>query len=144
MIQLIYASSATTPFGEAELTDLLKRARVHNASVGVTGLLLFDQGTFLQVLEGPEDAVRTLYDKIALDRRHDKVLLLFDGPIEERVFDEWKMGFVDVAARGLRDLPGFTDFFNPNYYLEAKQPDGSLARKTLERFRDGGFRRSVR
>ncbi len=143
MIQLIYASAATTPLDEAELADLVERARLNNASHGVTGLLLYDQGTFLQLLEGPEGEVRPLYDKITQDPRHDKVVLLFKGEIEERGFDEWRMGFVDIHAQGLRELPGFVESWSPSHYLQSKEPDGALAREAIERFREGGLCRSI-
>ena len=59
MFQLIYASAAVKPFTPQELTVLLAKARKKNSSMDISGMLLYHAGSFLQVLEGPDDAVAT-------------------------------------------------------------------------------------
>lgn len=85
-----------------ELENLLEVSRARNASLGVTGALLFNEGRFLQVLEGGEADVRAIYKSICADRRHTGVTLIFAGPAARRHFRRWSMAFVGMtpAARG--------------------------------------------
>ena len=80
---LAYRSHSLVPTARAdhELANILRVARVNNASRGVTGALLLYDGWFAQVLEGPEAAVRALFDRIAEDKRHNGVELLDQGPL---------------------------------------------------------------
>ncbi|MCA9738410.1 MAG: BLUF domain-containing protein, partial [Gemmatimonadetes bacterium] len=71
---------------------LLEGARATNTRLGVTGLLLFHEGSFIQVLEGPPDVVEALYARIETDPRHGGALVLSRGLVEERSFGEWRMG----------------------------------------------------
>ena len=84
-----------------ELENLLKVSRARNASLSVTGALLFNEGRFLQVLEGGEADVRAVYRSIMRDRRHTDVTLLAAEPCERRRFERWSMAFVGTtpAAR---------------------------------------------
>jgi hypothetical protein len=83
------------------LEDLLQVSRARNASLGVTGALLFNEGRFLQVLEGDETQVRALYNSILRDRRHSDVTLMTAEPGARRRFARWSMAFVGMtpAAR---------------------------------------------
>ena len=99
--QLLYHSRATAQLGEAELPELLERARHYNAEHHITGLLLHSNGYFVQVLEGEETAVRDLFAKIQQDPRHQEVEMVRQGPGPRR-FAEWSMGFGHVAEPKLR------------------------------------------
>ncbi len=138
LIHLIYASAATVPFDRAELDQLLATARRHNAAVGVSGMLLYLDGSFFQVLEGDEAAVERLYDHIAKDRRHAQITKIIREPIAERTFAEWTMGFGDVDARDLRTIDGLNDFFRGGSCLH--QLDNGRARKLLDAFAKGRWR----
>ncbi len=143
VIQMIYVSAATGPFSTAQLEALLQTSRDNNEAVGVSGMLLHDDGTFLQVLEGPEDEVESLYERIGRDTRHTDSVVLWKREIEQRAFGQWRMGFVDGSGGALEKVPGYCPFFRPSYYLETDDPDGSKAFDVLCRFRDGAFRRSA-
>lgn len=111
IFRLVYTSTATTPMPEEELTALLQQARRCNGVLGVTGALVYREDSFLQVLEGPEAAVRALYyDHIQHDTRHKECLVLWEGVTSVREFDDWSMGFYRLAAgelaghRSLDDL----------------------------------------
>jgi len=92
MYQLVYVSSATKPFSSNELRELLAVAEAANAIAGITGALLYSEGNFIQVLEGPEEAVKETYERICGDPRHRGILKLLGRPIEERSFPGWAMG----------------------------------------------------
>lgn len=93
MHRLVYSSRSTGPFDRAELAQILATSRRRNADEGVTGLLLYSDRTFLQLLEGEEPAVRAAYARISADSRHDEVTLLVDRPVDERECPDWAMGF---------------------------------------------------
>lgn len=112
MYYLIYASSATVPFSRADLTALLEISRRNNVEINVTGMLLYKDGNFLQMLEGEKENVMKLYDKISLDPRHTGVITILDGEEEERQFPEWSMGFRDLNSPEVLSLPGYSDFLN--------------------------------
>ena len=93
MHRIIYLSWATRPFSDEQLHTLLRKARSRNIEVGITGFLLYGNDCFLQVLEGEEVAVRTLYEYIKGDARHRDVTAYADKPIPQRAFAEWAMAF---------------------------------------------------
>lgn len=139
MIQLIYRSAATSPLSEAQLGDLLKQARDTNARLGLTGLLLYDDGSFLQVLEGEPQPLLTLYERILKDPRHDRIMKLLHCELEHRRFGEWRMGFVSVTRLGL-SIPGYSDFLR---HGGTTTSTGDQALRVLSQFRDGRFRSKV-
>jgi hypothetical protein len=137
--QLVYTSAAVRQFTEKDLASLLIRARSNNARLGVSGLLLHHEGSFLQVLEGDTEVLNALFGTIALDKRHNRVIKLLDREVDERHFSEWRMGFVAVAALS-QALPGFSD------YLRHRGDTGKAAdaaERVLSAFRDGRFRSHV-
>lgn len=107
MHHIIYLSWATTPFSDEQLHTLLQEARSHNASVGVTGMLVYGNGCFMQVLEGEETTVRALYDYIKHDTRHRDVTAYADKAIEQRVFAEWEMAFQTATPAQFEQLAGY-------------------------------------
>lgn len=141
MLQLIYASAATVPFANADLQALLKKARENNESLGVSGMLVYHKGSFLQVLEGEEDVVLPLFEKIERDDRHDSVKMLLRATVEEPSFGEWKMGFCNTSGHPRSREPGFIDFFGWEGSFAESEPD--RARKALMQFREGSWRQHV-
>ncbi|ABD56238.1 BLUF domain-containing protein [Jannaschia sp. CCS1] len=87
---LIYSS---TPFGYAasDLNGILATARRCNPALDITGALICRQDVYLQYLEGPEDALTGLYDKIKRDDRHVDVILRAKGAMDQRLFADWAM-----------------------------------------------------
>ena len=114
MIQLSYLSTATQPMGAEPLSALLQQCLCHNPGNGITGLLLYGNGTFLQALEGEEDVVTPLYEKIARDPRHADVKCLNSKTIEARQYPEWSMGFRRMVEADLSDVEGLRDFNKTN------------------------------
>lgn len=96
LVRLLYASRAASPVGEAELNAILKQSREHNPAEGLTGLLCYSDGIFIQVLEGGREAVNARYKHIVADARHKDVVLLSYEEIAERHFAGWTMGSVNL------------------------------------------------
>lgn len=109
---LIYISSATRPFSKDDLLKLLAKCRQNNTQLGITGMLLYKSGFFQQILEGSEEAVKSLYAKIKLDPRHRGVIKAFDGFDEEHQFSEWSMGFYDLDSADVANIPGYSQYLN--------------------------------
>lgn len=97
LVRLLYASRAAAAVDADALAAILKQSKAHNPRVGVTGVLCFSGGIFLQVLEGGRGAVNALYHRIAADPRHTEVVLLNYEEISERRFAGWSMGQVNLA-----------------------------------------------
>lgn len=107
IIQLVYLSTATRPMPPEELTELLRSSRERNRGVGVTGILMYCKHHFLQVLEGPEDAVMTLFEKISKDSRHKDIQVLLRQRAGERDFNEWQMAFRAVSDAEAQEVMGY-------------------------------------
>ena len=97
MYHLVYTSNANLGLTETELQGQLAHWRSTNASLNITGLLLFStEGNIMQVLEGEALEVQRLYAVIAADVRHRNVVKLADGPVPDRAFADWSMQFRSV------------------------------------------------
>jgi hypothetical protein len=107
MHHIIYLSRATVPMPESTLTALLEKARSYNHVQAITGALFYNQGQFVQLLEGEEIAVTTLYAKLLRDPRHTGLLKLADKPIVERSFASWAMAFHTSDPAHLRHVTGY-------------------------------------
>jgi hypothetical protein len=73
LVRLMYASRAVPALDQEELVTILRQSKANNPSTGVTGVLCFSGGIFLQVLEGGRSAVNKLYNRIGADPRHTDV-----------------------------------------------------------------------
>ena len=97
LVRLMYASRAVPAIDQEELVTILKQSKANNPKAGVTGVLCFSEGVFMQVLEGGRSAVNKLYNRIVADARHSDVMLLNYEEIAERRFAGWSMGQVNMA-----------------------------------------------
>jgi hypothetical protein len=137
LVQLIYLSSATQPFSPADLLALLETSRRNNTPVGITGLLLYRDGNFIQVLEGEEPAVSATHDRIIRDTRHGGLITLLKAPIAQRSFGEWSMGFRNLSAKAAPEVPGYNEFLNEDWLARPMQASPDRAVKLLQLFRSG-------
>lgn len=92
--RLIYVSAARGEVTPEQLDSILAVARKNNERAGVTGLLLFHDGSFFQVLEGPKDAVVRIFSAIESDPRHSRIIILQASDTDIRAFPRWAMGYV--------------------------------------------------
>jgi hypothetical protein len=114
MYFLIYSSYAVPGLNEEELKSMLVQARERNKEHLVTGLLLYFDGKFLQLIEGEKQTIKQLYHNITNDERHSSIVLLKDGDIDVRYFADWSMGYRTVQPRELVDEEGFKDLNSPD------------------------------
>lgn len=122
MLSITYVSSAVRLFSRAELVDLLETSQKANEKHGITGMLLYRGGNFIQVIEGEDDTVSQLYENIKADPRHKDVTLLSKDPVIFRQFPDWSMGFRNIDRMTQEELAGFSKFleddFTPAYFKE--------------------------
>ena len=140
--QLVYVSVATCEFDTEALDALLRTARSNNEALGISGMLVFHEGSFIQVLEGPRSDVQQLFERIELDPRHAQTRILFRGEVDQPSFSDWSMGFYRTHARSAVELPGFNNFL-PRGFADLANRTPDIARKALLAFRDGRWRQTV-
>jgi hypothetical protein len=132
--RLIYVSAASSRFPQAELDQILAVSRSNNSARGLTGMLLFHDGCFFQVLEGDADTIERTFATISRDTRHSGVIILESRAIDERGFPQWSMGYVgahtlhpaqrdwlvDLSARVATDDPApLSDVARVNVHIES-------------------------
>lgn len=137
LIHLVYVSSATHSFTQSELLALLEASRRKNEAATITGMLLYRDGNFMQVLEGEESAVTDTHTRIAKDSRHDGLITLVKAPISQRSFGEWSMGFRNLDSAEVRAVPGYSEFLNEDWRGRPIQESPHRALTFLRVFRQG-------
>jgi hypothetical protein len=136
LFSLVYVSTAVTWFSPTELRSLLASARAANERAGITGMLLYQDGNFMQALEGDEAVVLALRRRIEVDRRHQGVLTLTSGPAREREFGQWSMAYFDLGAAGSEPPAGYSHFLDRPLTDPAFLHDPGCCRRLLAAFRE--------
>ncbi|UOQ68573.1 BLUF domain-containing protein [Hymenobacter volaticus] len=103
MHHIIYMSRGVRPMSETDLRTLLQQARSENERQGITGALVYGDGQFMQIIEGEESVLATLYAKLLQDSRHVNVVKLADKQVLRRSFEDWSMGFQVVSPKSSRN-----------------------------------------
>lgn len=111
MRYLIYISTATRLLADAELLEILDISRSNNEKKNITGILLYSEGTFIQLLEGPTSQLNSIYEAILNDARHRNVIKLVEEDVDHRSFPGSVMGFRSIDAYELEIL---ASYFDPN------------------------------
>ena len=136
LYQLIYVSTATAEYDADTIRSILESSVRRNAENGVTGLLLYSQGSIMQVLEGTGDAIAETMKRIVADERHFSVTELLYDPIPERDFGTWSMGFHEVTVADAESLPGYAPFFAHGFNAALIGAKPSIALDILRSFAD--------
>lgn len=95
IFHLVYFSKAAEDLSYTDIREILEVSRRNNAQLGITGMLIFRDGLFLQILEGSEEAVRKVLAAIRDDDRNYSVRVLIEAGGQERLFADWAMAFHD-------------------------------------------------
>ena len=124
--QLIYTSHATDAFSETELGAILAASHANNPPQGLTGILLYSDGRFIQVLEGARDAVEALYERIKADPRHEAVRRVITREVPQRGFGlavgVYVGGVYEVEAMILRGRDNLIDILLPHHIPKPIRP----------------------
>ena len=116
--RVIYHSKGRASVSFPDIEGILAASRANNAAAGITGVLIFADGAFLQVLEGERDAVLRLLGKIACDDRHQGIMVMSAAEIDSRDFERWTMAYLDAGGAdlaawagldGAQDVTGLTE-----------------------------------
>jgi uncharacterized membrane protein (DUF373 family) len=126
MIRLSYASTTDHEWSPEELLTLLTSCQTNNAANNITGILLYAQQTFFQVLEGDETVVNKVYEMIQKDKRHKDCTIIEVEKIRERAFPYWSMGFEKIDVKDLHNVKGLNDFFAKDF-----TPSGFASHKNI-------------
>lgn len=136
LYELLYTSAALTEMDAEALRRLLKQARSKNAQLQVTGLLVYHNREFMQLIEGDEETVLSLWKTIQFDDRHVSARIIYEGPVDERGFADWQMGFRDLGNVEAEALEGFSDFLDKGFTSEVVGEKPSIARDLMDTLRD--------
>ena len=131
--QLIYVSSLVQG-GEPELGRILESAVRHNREDGITGMLLYSGGNFLQVLEGSRDRVHATYERICRDPRHGSIMLLTEEEVPERHFADWSMGYRQLGPEDVARFPEYAPYFQFGFDATKFNAKPGAALEMLELF----------
>jgi hypothetical protein len=142
LVHCVYCSASTKiTLSSTELESLLEECRHSNSKADITGILLYQNGSFFQVLEGEHAAVGALFNKISLDKRHHRTKKIIFESIPTRSFAAWTMGFPKITSKELATIPGLSDFFHHGTsYVELGE---GRAKSLLAAFKDGKWRASL-
>lgn len=131
--QIFYVSKIAEGSNSSIIEQILGHSKKNNPTKGITGVLMFRAGIFLQLLEGPEQEVTSLFKKIEKDPRHHHVIELFHGK-NSRIFNEWSMGYrelTDLDVKMINEILSWNKLINA-----AKDIDNNLILHMLERFKN--------
>jgi len=136
LFHLIYVSTAVLPMSENDLADLLKQCSARNERNRITGMLLYKNGHFMQVLEGDEARVMEIFADIEKDKRHKSVDILRAEFIQYRDFPDWSMGFANIDKLNASTTHGFTRFLELDFRSDYFSEDSVEAHAMLLAFKE--------
>ncbi len=117
LYQLIYISQAKEDLNYYDLDNILVSARKNNSTNQITGLLIFKDGFFIQLLEGSENQVKYILSKVVQDQRHKLVKVIGEWPTDKRFFPNWSMSFHDIDVSDFKH-PFLQKLFSENFLIE--------------------------
>lgn len=135
LFRMVYLSRASRVVTRGELEDLMLGAQYRNAKCGVTGMLLYDSGNFVQVLEGPHDVVSSLFEKIERDPRHIRTAILSQWQVHSRDFEGWSMRVENLSSHRVLDIEPIQELMRTQ-----RVKDPGVAYEFLLAFRQGLLR----
>ncbi|WP_295767058.1 BLUF domain-containing protein [uncultured Mucilaginibacter sp.] len=120
MKYLVYISTADHLMNQDELLDILEASRKNNKKNNLTGMLLYGEGVFIQMLEGEPSQLAETYKAIEHDFRHKNIIKMTEGEMEQRHFPEWRMGFKAANADELAQFDAYIDPRQPGFLSSEK------------------------
>jgi|GEM_PF-237684 len=129
---MVYFSTSFGLFQEEDLASILQQSRRNNARANITGLLLYLNGSIIQVLEGEKQTLEALYKRIEQDQRHTHVVCVLNRPIRHRLFARWSMAYETLTASQLEDIEAIVNSFGGQ--ASVSSADDAVILKTLKAF----------
>ena len=133
MFELIYVSTAAKRMTKDNLQSILMESLRHNSDHNITGILLYDQGSFCQVLEGDKKDVLSLFKKIKKDKRHFNVITISEKDIQYREFSAWSMRFINLDFYDREMIQGYQTISGKR--MNWTHINASLAKNILMQFK---------
>ena len=133
MFELIYVSTAEKRMNKDNLQSILMESMRHNSDHNITGILLYDQGSFCQVLEGDKKDVLSLFKKIKKDKRHFNVITISEKDIQYREFSAWSMRFINLDFYDREMIQGYQTISGNR--MNWTEINASLAKNILMQFK---------
>ncbi|WP_435579308.1 BLUF domain-containing protein [Gilvibacter sp.] len=113
---ICYVSTAVSTITQHNVSDVFEGIVENNLSLGITGVLLYSHGNFMQILEGPSEAMASVYDSIKRDRRHHHIIEIMNQPAEERMFENYMSGFTIIdSPKEIFHLQKYVRFLEDNF-----------------------------
>jgi len=122
MQYIVYMSTAIKAFSDIELKELLTQSQKNNTRDNITGMLLYGQGSFVQVIEGDDEKIKETYQRILNDDRHKGIIELAQGTLEKRNFPDWSMGFNTLSPVEFAQFDSFIVSPNVNLFKYGTHP----------------------
>lgn len=130
LYRLVYTSSRSSSCDQACIDQILDASRKNNPNDDITGMLLYTEDRFIQILEGPLERIMSTYNRISKDNRHGGSVIRYCEPTEERHFHDWHMG-----TKSLEGVDYTTDISSEERKLYESMVDGDLTS-----YKDDGMR----
>ena len=121
---------------DQDLAELLVQARARNERNAVTGMLLYKDGRFIQLLEGHEEQVQESFERIRKDERHTAVELLWLRYVQYRDFPDWTMGFINADKLDSATLSGYSSFLERDLRYEKFIHNSTEVHEMLQAFKE--------
>ena len=112
LIHIVYVSFSRNKLSEVELDELLSEIRPKNLTNDVTGLLLYNDEIFIQIIEGTRKVIDNLYENLQNDSRHINIVKILEENICQRSFPNWSMGYQKLSKEESQELPGYTELMD--------------------------------
>lgn len=141
MIQISYISKATESMSQDDLEGILRTSRENNARLGITGMLLYGNNTFVQTLEGEEKPVNELIDRIKRDTRHTDFQVLKKKTIDRREYADWSMDFKQVSGKEFQAVKGLEQLVEKDFNRTFLESHASIVESLMEHFRKEQLRK---
>ena len=134
--QLVYVSNRKPSCTQEEIDKILDSCKKNNPSLNITGVLLYSETKFIQLVEGEANVIMSLYDKIKLDSRHSNPMMISYGPIKDKAFPSWHMGTKKLASNSIDYMTDITrdDKVVFDNVLTGKEENGQRVLNLLKKF----------
>jgi hypothetical protein len=119
MKYIVYISTTSKILTDSELADMLRENYLHNRRANINGMLIYTEGSFIQVLEGPEESLSRTYQEIVQDKRHKNIIKLAEDKINVPNFSSWSMAFKAADPSKLEALEGYVNPVSSNFLRNA-------------------------